>query len=76
MIIEGIGEPGKVEISIDWDDSLIVDKKYELEQLRADFSMGVIGRVEYRMKRFNETKEQAIQALKEIDEYEQEEVLQ
>lgn len=76
MIIDGIGNPGKIEVSVDWDDSLIVDKKYELEQLRADFSMGVIGRVEYRMRRFNETKEQAIQALKEIDEEAQEEVLQ
>lgn len=75
MTIAGIGEPGKVEVSINWDDSLIVDKKYELEQLRADLSLGVIGPVEYRMKRFHETKEQAIQALREIAEYGKDEIL-
>lgn len=74
MIISGIGTPGNVEVSIDWDDSLIVDRKYDLEQLRADLSMGVISRIEYRMKRFNETKEQAAQALKEIDESVRDEV--
>ncbi len=74
MIISGIDAPGDVEVSIDWDDSLIVDKKYDLEQLRADLSMGVISRIEYRMKRFNETKEQAVQALQEIDESVRDEV--
>lgn len=70
MAISGIGVSGKVEVSTDWDDSLIVDKKYELEQLRADLSLGVISRVEYRMARFKETKDQAIQALRMIEEYE------
>lgn len=50
---------GRVDNSYNWDDSLIVDKKYELEQLRADVSIGAVGLVEYRMKRFGETKEQA-----------------
>lgn len=69
LTIDGNTSAGSVQVSSDWDDSLIVDKKREIEQLRADLSMGVIGRVEYRMKRFNETKEQAIKMLKEADAY-------
>lgn len=62
--IEGAVPPGIVDVSIDWDDSLIVDKKYDTEQLRADYGLGVVGAIEYRMKRFNETKDQAIEMLK------------
>lgn len=69
LSIYGIAGNGNVETSCDWDDSLIVDKKYEIEQLRADFSMGVVGSIEYRMKRFNETKEQAIEMLKMAAEF-------
>lgn len=61
---------GTVEISADWDDSLVVDKKYELEQLRADLSIGAISLVEYRMKRFKETEQQAKEALRKIADYE------
>ncbi len=61
-----LAPPGKVEVSCDWDDSLIVDKKYELEQLRADLAAGIIGPVEFRMKRFGETEEQAKEALEKI----------
>lgn len=64
LTIAGDVPTGNVEVSTDWDDSLIVDKKYELEQLRADFSIGAVGLIEYRMKRFKETKEQAIEMLK------------
>lgn len=67
--IEEIVPLGQVEVSCDWDDSLIVDKKYETEQLRADLSVGAVGLVEYRMKRFNETKEQAIEMLKLVTEF-------
>lgn len=61
-----LAPPGKVEVSCDWDDSLIVDKKYELEQLRADLAAGIIGPVEFRMKRFGETEDQAVKALAKI----------
>ena len=60
---------GQIDVSCAWDDSLIVDKKYETEQLRADLSVGAVGLIEYRMKRFNETKEQAIKMLKLASEF-------
>ncbi len=50
---------GTIETSYDWDDSLVVDKKSDIEQLRADVSLGAVGLVEYRMHRFGETEEQA-----------------
>lgn len=72
LTIDGSVPAGKIEVSCNWDDSLIVDKKYETEQLRADYSMGVISAVEYRMKRFHETEEQAIEALRKIAEFDPE----
>ena len=68
LTIDGTVPAGRVETSCDWDDSLIVDKKYEIEQLRADLGTGAVGLVEYRMRRFNETKEQAIKMLKLAEE--------
>ncbi len=69
MDLKQITPSGKVEVACDWDDSLIVDKKYELEQLRADVGMGAVGLVEYRMKRFGETEEQAIEMLRKASEF-------
>lgn len=69
MDLKQIAPSGKVEVACDWDDSLIVDKKYELEQLRADVGMGAVGLVEYRMKRFGETKDQAIEMLRQASEF-------
>lgn len=69
MLIDGTIPQGDVEVGYDWDDSLIVDKKYENEQLRADLSVGAVGLVEYRMKRFGETKEQAIEMLRMAAEF-------
>lgn len=69
MTIAEICPSGKIEVSINWDDSLIVDKKYETEQMRADLSMEAISLVEYRMFRFKETEKQAIAALQKISEY-------
>ena len=68
LTIAGQYPDGNVEVSCNWDDSLIVDKKYETEQLRADYSMGVVSRIEYRMKRFGETEEQARKMLALLDE--------
>ena len=42
---------------------------YELEQLRADVGMGAVGLVEYRMKRFGETEEQAKEMLRKASEF-------
>lgn len=72
LTIEPVVPQGKIEVGYDWDDSLIVDKKYENEQLRADVSMGAVGLVEYRMKRFGETKEQAIEMLIQAAEFDPE----
>lgn len=72
LTIDGNIQEGRIDISCNWDDSLIVDKKYEIEQLRADYSMGMISAVEYRMKRFHETEEQAIEALRKIAEFDPE----
>ncbi|MDB8712122.1 phage capsid protein [Mediterraneibacter gnavus] len=69
MSLGGIAAEGKVEVSCRWDDSLVTDKKYETEQLRADFSLGVVGPVEYRMKRFGETEEQAIKMWKQASQF-------
>lgn len=73
--MEQLAPAGKVEASYDWDDSIVVDKKSEIEQLRADVSMGVVSRVEYRMRRFGETEEQAVEALKKVEQYEAEDVI-
>lgn len=59
VTISGLQSAGKVEASYDWDDSLVVDKKSEIEQIRVDVSMGAMSLVEYRMRRFGETEEQA-----------------
>lgn len=57
--MESLAPAGAIETSYDWDDSLVVDKKSDIEQLRADVSLGAVGLVEYRMRRFGETEEQA-----------------
>ncbi|MBR3656543.1 MAG: phage portal protein [Prevotella sp.] len=48
-----------VEIRIDFDDSIIEDKKAERDQDRQDVSMGVMGLAEYRAKWYGETEETA-----------------
>ena len=69
MDLKELAPPGRVDVSCDWDDSLIVDKKYEFEQLRADVGLGAVGLVEYRMKRFGETEEQAKEMLRKASEF-------
>lgn len=76
MSLGGIATEGKVEVSCSWDDSLVTDKKYETEQLRADFSIGVVGPVEYRMKRFGETEEQAIKMWKQASQFSLEDTME
>lgn len=48
-----------VEISIDFDDSIIEDKQTERQQDRQDVSMGVMSLAEYRAKWYGETIEEA-----------------
>lgn len=47
------------EIAIDFDDSIIEDKDSERTSDRADVAMGAMSLVEYRMKWYGETEEQA-----------------
>ena len=58
---------GDYEVAYTWDDSIIVDKDLERQGDLLDVDAGLMSRVEYRMKWFGETKEQAEQAIKEID---------
>lgn len=61
--IPGLSE--KVEISIDFDDSIIEDKQAERKQDMQDVSMGVMSLVEYRAKHYNETEKEASKKLPE-----------
>ena len=53
----------KVEQSIDFGDLLIVDNEYEQKVWLQEVSAGIMSPVEYRMKRYGETEEQAKAAL-------------
>lgn len=54
------------EINIKFDDSIIEDKKSEREQDRLDVSMGVMGKVEYRSKWYNEDEITAEKAINDM----------
>ena len=47
------------DITIDFDDSIIVDKQTERQEDRQDVAIGVMGLPEYRSKWYGETEEQA-----------------
>lgn len=55
--VPGLSE--NVEITIDFDDSIIEDKASERQQDRQDVSMGVMSHAEYRSKWYGETLEEA-----------------
>lgn len=55
-----------VEISVDFDDSIIEDKNTEFERDCRMVSMGILSRVEFRKKWCNEDEKTAQKALKEI----------
>lgn len=50
---------GKYDVSYKWDDSLIVDAEVERKQDIADINLGAMGVLEYRMKWYGETEEEA-----------------
>lgn len=50
---------GKYDISFDFDDSLIVDAEQEQKLWLQEVASGLMSPVEYRMKRYGETEEQA-----------------
>lgn len=54
-----LAPPGAYEVSYKWDDSLIVDAEKERTQDLTDMRAGIMGKVEYRMKWYGETEEEA-----------------
>lgn len=59
----GAGLDENVEISVDFDDSIIVDKDTERARDRADVAAGLMNAYEYRMKWYNEDEATAKAAL-------------
>lgn len=57
---------GDYEVAYKWDDSIIVDKDCERQQDMLEVKSGLMSKVEYRMKWYGETKDQAEAALKII----------
>ncbi len=63
-----INASGKYDVAYHWDDSILVDKDAERQVDLLDVERGLMSKVEYRMKWKGETRDQAIEALKEIQE--------
>ena len=61
-----ITENGTYEVAYSWDDSIIIDKDSERQIDLLDIQAGLLSKVEYRMKWFGETREQAEEALELI----------
>lgn len=57
---------GSYEVAYCWDDSIIVDKDAERQIDLLDINAGLLSKIEYRMKWKGETEEQAMAALKLI----------
>jgi hypothetical protein len=53
------------EITVDFDDSIIEDKTAERQTDRQEVASGIMSRLEYRMKWYNETEEEALKNLPE-----------
>lgn len=65
MVLRVPGLTDEVEITIDFDDSIIEDKTTERQQDRQDVSMGVMRHEEYRAKWYGESEEDALNNLPE-----------
>lgn len=61
--VKGLTED--VELSIDFDDSIIEDKQAMRNEDRKDVSMGAMSLVEYRMRNYGETEEEAAKKIPE-----------
>ena len=57
------------EITIKFDDSIIVDEASERTQDMLDVNAGIMSKVEYRMKWYNEDEKTASQKIEEMDIY-------
>lgn len=70
----GVGTDPETEIVVEFDDSIIEDKQAERQSDRQDVSMGALTLVEYRMRWYGETEEEARKHIvQEIDEPDPEE---
>lgn len=58
---------GDYEVAYCWDDSIIIDKDSERQIDLIDIEKGLMSKVEYRMKWYGETEEQAKTVLKTVD---------
>lgn len=63
----GAGLDEEIEISVDFDDSIIVDKEAQREQDRRDVSMGAMNLWEYRAKYMNEDEATAKKMLPQME---------
>lgn len=57
---------GEYEVSFEWDDSIITDTEQQLNERLMLLNADLMGKVEFRMWYFGETKEQATAAIKAI----------
>lgn len=62
----GIVSQGEYEVSYTWDDSILVDKDTERQADLLDIDKGLMSKLEYRMKWYGETEEQAQEMLDQI----------
>lgn len=58
---------GNFEVAYKWDDSILIDKDAERQQDLLEVNAGLMSKLEYRMKWYGETEEQAKQSLEVID---------
>lgn len=65
--IYNITKPGEYECSFEWDDSILVDIETELSKRLTLMQNGLASKLETRMWYFNETENQAKQALQKIE---------
>lgn len=61
--VKGLSED--VDISIDFDDSIIEDKQAQRDEDRKDVAMGAMGLVEYRVRNYGETEDEAAKKIPE-----------
>lgn len=65
---------GDYDVAYTWDDSILVDKDTERQSDLLDVDKGLMSKVEYRMKWYGETEEQATGMLKQISDEQTEEM--
>lgn len=61
--LENLAPPGQIEMAINWDDSLIVDKEKELLSMQQDAALGMIRKEIYISKKYGVTEEEAIKMM-------------